>query len=81
MKMVLLFIIGKKCYSMRKLFSYIPCYYFSAAKDSCKILTRNDMLLLDSGGQYLDGTTGNGIEISLSSSHSLFRCYENIALW
>ena len=42
----------------------LKCYYkncfkvhYRAVKETCKMLSRNDMLLLDSGGQYLDGTT------------------------
>jgi Xaa-Pro aminopeptidase len=31
--------------------------HYRASKHECKTLTKNDMLLLDSGGQYLDGTT------------------------
>ena len=31
--------------------------HYRAAPESCKMLTKNDLLLLDSGGQYLDGTT------------------------
>ena len=31
--------------------------HYRAAEASCKTLTKNDMMLLDSGGQYLDGTT------------------------
>jgi Xaa-Pro aminopeptidase len=32
--------------------------HYRATASGCKVLTKNDMLLLDSGGQYLDGTTG-----------------------
>lgn len=32
--------------------------HYRANNNSCKILTKEDMLLLDSGGQYSDGTTG-----------------------
>ena len=31
---------------------------FRAVTETCKDVTNNDMILLDSGGQYLDGTTG-----------------------
>eukprot|EP01038_Epipyxis_sp_PR26KG_P007198 gene7198-9823_t len=31
--------------------------HYRAAEGTCKVLTNNDMLLLDSGGQYHDGTT------------------------
>eukprot|EP01035_Chromulina_nebulosa_P016804 gene16804-22286_t len=31
--------------------------HYRAPKEGCKLLTKNDMLLLDSGGQYIDGTT------------------------
>ena len=31
---------------------------FRAVTESCKEVGKNDMILLDSGGQYLDGTTG-----------------------
>jgi len=31
--------------------------HYSAVPETCKMLGANDMLLLDSGGQYLDGTT------------------------
>ena len=31
--------------------------HYRANKNECKMVTKNDMLLLDSGGQYLDGTT------------------------
>eukprot|EP00595_Chromulina_sp_UTEXLB2642_P002670 CAMPEP_0196763400 /NCGR_PEP_ID=MMETSP1095-20130614/4019_1 /TAXON_ID=96789 ORGANISM="Chromulina nebulosa, Strain UTEXLB2642" /NCGR_SAMPLE_ID=MMETSP1095 /ASSEMBLY_ACC=CAM_ASM_000446 /LENGTH=530 /DNA_ID=CAMNT_0042116515 /DNA_START=275 /DNA_END=1863 /DNA_ORIENTATION=+ len=31
--------------------------HYRAPKDGCKLLTKDDMLLLDSGGQYKDGTT------------------------
>ena len=31
--------------------------HYRAQKDTCKILTSNDNILLDSGGQYYDGTT------------------------
>lgn len=32
--------------------------HYRAEPTTCKTLTRHDMLLLDSGGQYADGTTG-----------------------
>jgi Xaa-Pro aminopeptidase len=31
--------------------------HYSAVEGSCKLLTKDDMCLLDSGGQYTDGTT------------------------
>ena len=31
--------------------------HYRAVKETCKMVTNNDMLLLDSGGQYIDGTT------------------------
>ena len=31
--------------------------HYRAVKETCKVCTTNDLLLLDSGGQYLDGTT------------------------
>ena len=31
--------------------------HYRAVPESCKMLTKNDLLLLDSGGQYADGTT------------------------
>lgn len=31
--------------------------HYRAIQETCKQLTNNDMMLLDSGGQYLDGTT------------------------
>ena len=31
--------------------------HYRAVQETCKQLTNNDMMLLDSGGQYLDGTT------------------------
>jgi hypothetical protein len=34
------------------------CVYARAKEGQCKELTANDMLLLDSGALYLDGTTG-----------------------
>ena len=35
----------------------IYIYLYSAELDSCKMLSDNDLLLLDSGAQYVDGTT------------------------
>lgn len=32
--------------------------HYRAVPGTCKTLTKRDMLLLDSGGQYIDGTTG-----------------------
>ena len=32
--------------------------HYRANQTGCKMLSKNDMLLLDSGGQYIDGTTG-----------------------
>jgi hypothetical protein len=37
------------------------CVYSRAKEGQCKELTANDMLLLDSGAQYLDGTTGRSL--------------------
>ena len=31
--------------------------HYRAVKETCKQLTNNDMCLLDSGGQYLDGAS------------------------
>lgn len=31
--------------------------HYRAVKETCKMVSKNDMLLLDSGGQYVDGTT------------------------
>ena len=32
--------------------------FFRAVPETCKILTHDDIILLDSGAQYDDGTTG-----------------------
>ena len=31
--------------------------HYSATKENCRQITADEMYLLDSGGQYLDGTT------------------------
>jgi Xaa-Pro aminopeptidase len=38
---------------------YVIHLHRRAVPETCKILTDNDLILLDSGAQYIDGTTGN----------------------
>jgi hypothetical protein len=43
--------------------SFLLCMiYYRATKESCAVINSNELLLIDSGGQYLDGTTGFKIQ-------------------